>query len=391
MDGIQPRWVRVGYSESAAAYEAGASATRAACGGGRPKLLVVFASFASYGDTLRDLVEGVAEIAGDVPVIGCSTGGEIGPGPVSNGGVVVVGFGGDFEISAASAGDLGERPRGVGEGIASALLPVPARRHNIVLMLTDALAGDQQEMIRGAYGILGATVQLVGGGAGDDMRMLTSRQIFGGKILQDAVVAARISSDGPIGLSLRHGWHTEGEPMMVTASSGNTVYALNDQPALDVYLDAHDAPAGIDVAPSAFAAFALTRPLAVDRRGDVAVRHVVGADLDNRGLNCAAGVSRGASVWLASGDVDSLLAAADQACAEAVHALDGHPLVALLIFDCAGRRAVLGADGLAIERQLMRDHAGNAPLAGFYSYGEIARLRGANGFHNQTVIAVALG
>ena len=272
MVNIEPRWVRVGYSESTAAYEAGACATRTACDGPCPKLLVVFASFASYGDTLRELVEGVADVAGEIPVIGCSTSGEIGPQPVSNGGVVVVGLGGDFEVSVGYAGDISERPRGVGEDIASALLPLPERRHSIVLMLTDALAGDQQEVIRGAYGVLGATVRLVGGGAGDDMRMMTSWQIFGGKILQDAVVAARISSDGPIGLALRHGWHSEGEPMMATASSGNTVYALNDQPALDVYLEAHDAPAGIDADPLAFAEFALTRPLAVARRGDVAVR-----------------------------------------------------------------------------------------------------------------------
>ena len=169
-------------------------------------------------------------------------------------------------------------------------------------MLTDALAGDQQEMIRGVYGVLGASVPLVGGGAGDDLRMVTSRQIFGRKILQDAVVAACIGSDGPIGLALEHGWLSQGEPMMVTASSGNAVYALNDQPALDLYLERHQAPTGIESDPAAFAEFALTRPLAVGRRGDIAVRHVLGADLDHRGLSCAGSVPRGAAVWLAIGD-----------------------------------------------------------------------------------------
>jgi hypothetical protein len=38
----------------------------------------------------------------------------------------------------------------------------------------------------------------------------------------------------------------------------------------------------------------------------------------------------------------------------------------------------------------MRERAGTAPVAGFYSYGEIARITGANGFHNQTIVTLAL-
>jgi hypothetical protein len=387
MDNLQSRWVRVGHSCNASARDAAIAATQAASDRPDLKLLVVFASF---GYSLRELLDGVGEVAGDVPTIGCSTAGEIGPGPTLDPGVVIIGFGGDFEITTAYATDLGRRPREVGEELATALLPLPDRPYRVALMLTDALAGDQQEMIRGAYGVLGAAVPLVGGGAGDDMRMVTSRQLFGGKILQDAVVAACIGSDGPIGFSIRHGWQQQGEAMMVTASSGNVVHTLNDRPALDVYLDRHVAPPGIETEPVAFAEFALTRPLTIARRGDVAVRHVLSADLDTRGLTCAAGVSRGAAIWLATGDVRSNLAAADHACAEAVDALNGYPPLALLVFDCAGRRAVLGDTGITAERQAMRRHAGTAPVAGFYSYGEIARLRGANGFHNQTIVAVAM-
>ena len=38
----------------------------------------------------------------------------------------------------------------------------------------------------------------------------------------------------------------------------------------------------------------------------------------------------------------------------------------------------------------MARHAQGAPVAGFYSYGEIARVRGGNGFHNQTLVALAI-
>jgi len=382
------RWVRVGQCWDASAWEAGVKAAREARDGADPKLLVVFASFAY---DLRELLDGVAEVAGDVPVIGCSTAGEIGRGPALSQGVVVVGLGGDFTVSTTYATGLHDRARGVGEEVASALLPLPDTRRGFVMMLTDALCGDQQEMIRGAYGVLGATVPLVGGGAGDNLRMVTSRQFHGGKILQDAVVAAHIGTDGPVGLAIRHGWHCEGTAMVVTASTGNEVHELDDRLALDVYLDLHDAPAGVEKDSHAFAEFALTRPLAVVRRGDIAVRHVLGADPDARTLTCAGSVPRGAATWLASGDVASNLAAADRACADAVDALGDAPLLGLLVFDCAGRRAVLGDDGIVVEHQAMVDRAGSAPLAGFYTYGEVGRIKGVNGYHNQTVVALALG
>jgi hypothetical protein len=35
-------------------------------------------------------------------------------------------------------------------------------------------------------------------------------------------------------------------------------------------------------------------------------------------------------------------------------------------------------------------HAGAAPVAGFYTYGEIARTKGVSGFHNQTLVVLAI-
>ena len=383
-----PRWVQVGHSTDRDAGPAGTAAARGALRGPDPRLLVVFPSF---GYDLAALLAGVAAQAPGVPVIGCSTAGGIGPGPALGTGVVAVGFGGAFDVRTGHATGLRDDPRGTGERVATALLPLPRTGNRVALMLTDALAGDQQEMIRGAYGVVGATVPLIGGGAADDMRMVTSQQFHGTEELQDSVVAASLGSDGPVAIAVRHGWRRYSDAMVVTGSAGNEVHTLDDQPALDVYLQRLHAPPGIDRDPAAFFDFSLTRPLAVCRRGDDAVRHVLGADPRTRTLRCAGGVPKGASAWLMSGDAQSTLDAADGACAEAIGALDGVPLQALLVFDCAGRRAVLGDDGVVAERAVMGKRVGDAALAGFYTYGEIARTRGVNGFHNQTIVAVAFG
>jgi hypothetical protein len=396
------RWVRVGDSHSADAWGAGSEAAKEALNASEPQLLLVFASF---GYALPELLAGVAEIAGDVPVIGCSSAGEIGPGDAtrepdagqpdqqgdSRRRVVAVGLGGGgFRIRTGYATGLSQRPREVGEELGNALLPVAEDGHQVAVLLTDALAGDQQEMIRGVYGVLGATMPLVGGGAGDNMRMVTSRQFHRDTVLRDAVVAASIGSDAPLGIGIKHGWNRRGDTMVVTASEGNEVLAFDDRPALEVYLEMLGAPPQLAQDPAAFTDFALTHPLAVARRGDDAVRHVLAADPARRSLTCAGTVPKGAAVWVMDGDVDSTLAAARAACVEAVEGLGGADPLALLVFDCVGRRSVLGPHATARERAAMDACAGGAPVAGFYTFGEIARTRGVVGFHNQTIVTLAL-
>ena len=89
------------------------------------------------------------------------------------------------------------------------------------------------------------------------------------------------------------------------------------------------------------------------------------------------------------GDHDSVLAATDAACQEALSALGGQAPLGLLAFDCIARRGVLGDAGIKREVDRIAGHAGG-PVAGFYTYGEIARTHGVNGFHNQTLVVLAL-
>ena len=90
------------------------------------------------------------------------------------------------------------------------------------------------------------------------------------------------------------------------------------------------------------------------------------------------------------GDDDSVLEATDVACRDALASLEGRPPIGLLAFDCIARRGVLGDDGIRSEIDRIAHHAGSAPVAGFYTYGEIARTRGVTGFHNQTLVVLAL-
>jgi hypothetical protein len=383
-----PRWVGVGRSASPGSHLAGAEAAAAAVDG-RPdaRLLVVFAS---SGHDLEALLAGIDP--GDVPLVGCSTAGEIATDGPTDGGVVVMALGGEgFSVATALAGDASGRLREAGAEVAACTTRLPDRAHRTLLLLTDGLAGDQQDIVRGAYDVAGSAIPLVGGCAGDDLAMRATHQLFGREVHTDAVIGVAIASDGPLGIGVRHGWQRVGEPVLVTASSGNRVHTLNDRPALDVYLERLDAPAEAHTDAAAFTRFALTHPLGLGRRsGEDHVRFVGEANFEDRSLGCIAEVPQGAVAWFMQGDACSVQEATDAASADALAALGDEPPLGVLAFDCIARRGVLGDDGIRAEVQRIAAAAGDVPVAGFYTYGEIARTRGISGFHNQTLVLLAL-
>jgi hypothetical protein len=368
---------------------AGRTASERALIGSDAKLLLVFASDSF---DFHALLEGVRDVAGDAPLIGCSTAGEIATSGARDASAVVVALGGEgFSAATAAASGASQGLREAGAGAAKCVNELAEAPHRALLLLTDGLAGDQQEIVRGAYSVAGSGIPLVGGCAGDDLRMEATTQMHGDRVLKDAVVAAALGSDAPLGIGVRHGWRRVGEPMLVTQGTENRVLRLDDEPALDVYLDRLNAPLAARSDAAAFTRFAATHPLGLDRRSaEEQVRFIGEADFADRSLVSIAAVPQGALVWLMEGDDDSVLQATDAACSDALAGLDGKDPLGMIAFDCIARRGVLGDSGVDREVARIASHANGAAVAGFYTYGEIARTQGMTGFHNQTLVVLAI-
>lgn len=381
------RWCAVAHTREPDPHVAGSQVASDALTGSDPKLLVAFCS-PSYD--LEALSAGIKSISGDIPLIGCSTAGEIasdGPGEAS---AVVFAIGGPgFSIATAVGHGASANLRETGAGAATCIHQVADKKYRALMLLTDGLAGDQQEIVRGAYGVAGATVPLVGGCAGDDLKMRETQQLFGDEVMTDSVVAAAIGSDSPMGIGVQHGWSRLGNPMLVTKSENNRVFVLDDRPALDVYLERLDAPTEVRADPALFTEFALTHPLGISRRSGEEVRFVGEANFEDRSLGCIAEVPQGGLAWFMEGDVQSVLDGGDEAAGEALEQLNGESPIGLMAFDCIARRGVLG-EGVKEEVDRLSALAPKAPIAGFYTYGEIARVKGMSGFHNQTLVVLAL-
>ncbi len=385
---MRERWVGVGASQATDPHDAGREIAQGALSGPSPKLAVTFFSDDYDAAAIRD---GIRSVLPDVELVGCSTAGEIAAaGPGTSGAVLTVFGGPGFDVATACGERADEDTRQAGVDAAASLARlVGEREHRAVIVLSDGLAGDQEEVVRGLYEQLGSAVPLVGGCAGDDLKMVRTTQIHNDRILNNAVVTAALASDAPLGVGVRHGWRPVGDPMLVTSSRGNVVLRLDDRPALDVYLERLGADPSVAVDDASIARFALTHPLGVVRRNREEIRFVSGADLEQRSLTCIANVPQGGLTWIMDGDDESVLHATDDACADALAQLDGAAPIGFLAFDCIARREVLGPS-VANEVERIATHAGGAPVAGFYTYGEIARTHGSRGFHNQTLVVLAV-
>jgi hypothetical protein len=382
------RWFAVGRSADPDSRRAGAYAAARALVATDPVLLIVYCSGPAEP---AEVLAGVAGVAAGVPVIGCSAEALLAPdGP--GGGVVVTALGGaGLSVTTSVESGVADRQRDAGSAVARGAAP-PARPHQALLLLTNGDASSQEAILAGAYAVVGAGLPIVGGTASPYPTSTRTFTLYGREVLADAVVAAGIGSDGPLGIGIRHGFHRVGEPMIVTASTGGLVRTLDDDPALATYLRRLRAPVEAYTDSVAFEDFAAGHPLGVRRRTSLELRDVSYGDYLRDGfLYSSGGIPEGGMVWLMSGDAESNLVAGEEAGREAVAALKGVEPIGLLAFDCSSRATLLGEAGMRAEVGRLTAAVGGAPVAGYYTWGEIARVRGVFGYHNQTMVTLALG
>jgi hypothetical protein len=370
---------------------AGREAARRAQRGDDPALMVVFSSGV---DDPAGLLAGIEEACPGVPLIGCSADRLVAPAHEASGVLITTLGGPGFTVRTAASPTADGTQRAGGAAVArcAADLPDTAPDGRALLLLTDGSVPDQEEILAGAYAVVGASVPLVGGSASADARLGLPFQLCGREVLRRATVGAVVASDGPFGFGVRHGCRTVGEPMIVTRSADGEVHTLDDRPALSAYLERYGAPATLYADPRAFDDFAETRPIGIRRRFGVEVRAVAATAGPPAGRLRASGeVPEGGLVWPMQGELSATVESAADAFREAVDGLGGAAPLGLLAFDCVSRFHILGEDGMRREMTRMVDESGDRPVSGFYTWGEILRSRGLNGYHNHTLAVFAVG
>lgn len=261
----------------------------------------------------------------------------------------------------------------------------PATGRTLVLLLLDTRTGDQADAVAGAYTVAGPGVPLAGGAGGGSQ----PSQFVGDEAMTGAVVAVALVAPRAVGIGTAHGCRVHGAPSIVTRSEGRVVLELDGRPAAQAYLEAHGFDAN-GLTDAEFEALAVTHPLAQpELSSEARIRHVLRRS--GTGLECATRIPPNAAIEYTSEAPDDIVEASWRAVKRSIAALGGGRPRAAIVFDCAGRkRAVAGS--LSHEVAAVHEAFGavRPPLAGLFTHGEVARVRGAKGDRNHAIVVVGL-
>jgi len=338
--------------------------------------------FTSGLDDARRAATQLGTAGGGAPSVGMTGKGIFAANEPIDEGCVAVAFDKAIECGLGVGGNAATDFRAAGHDAARAAVAQLCNPAELLMLFVDTRAGDLADAIAGAYEVSGPDVPMAGGAAsGPD-----PTQFAHGEALTDAVVAVALRSERPIGVGNAHSCSVVGEPSVVTSSEGQLIAEIDGRPAEEVYLQRVGGKE--QISDEAFEAMAITHPLAQpEAHGNRRLRHILGRSPEG-GLLCSTHIPAGAAIEFTVLSLDELVRSGWDSVTSSVESLGNHEPEAALVFDCAGRRRVLG-HGQAQEVKAITDSFGDPPpLAGLYTDGEVARTSGPKGDHNHAVVTV---
>lgn len=352
--------------------------------GFKPSLGIVFMSIKQNQEAVCGLLnrEGIQ-------IFGSTTSGEfIGP-EISEGGIAIMLLDPDpscFKVVFLETGDHSayESSKQLGaKGKISFTRPA-------FIIVSGWLHTDGEQIIKGIEDGFGNEVTIFGGMAGDDLG-LSGPQVFTFGKCSSTGLAAIILDQEKVNVSgiATCGWKPIGITKTITRSSGNIVYTIDDQPALDLVIKYLGL--SLDEKPLTNTVFNLGAyyPLQLEREDAPPVmRTAMLGNVEDRSLICAGNVPQGARVRFSLPPDFDVIDTVVKECADLKTGnVTGSD--AVIMFSCISRYLSFGVmTGEEIERV---QKVWNAPFVGFFSYGEYGKSRGGkHEFHNNTCCVVAL-
>jgi hypothetical protein len=371
--GVQTAWT-CAESAEAAVGEVSAVIDRADLA----QLLVFF----SRRYDAKPLGDAFADRFGDVPLVGCSTSGEITPAGFGEGSLLVVAFpqkGFNFvgglipDVQALTVEQGTEAVR----SLRSRLDRTGERGYanRFAISLIDGLSKCEEVVVSAIAWALDG-IPLVGGSAGDDLELEGTSLLLNGEVHRDAALLLLVETDYPVASFNHDHFEPTGTKLVVTASDteSRTVFELNAEPAAEEYascvgLEPHT------LAPMSFAA----HPVIVRIGGDYYCRSIQQVNPDGS-LSFFCAIDDG--VVLTVAEPKDMVKSMTEELERLDAAIGGVDLV--LGFECVLRR--LDAENRQVKHKIS-DLYRRYHVVGFHTYGEQY-----NAMHlNQTFTGVAIG
>lgn len=348
---------------------------------GQPLALVLF--FCSTDYDLDRLSGALGEQFGEIPLVGCTTAGEITPRGYGSGCITAIGFGErHFSIQAALFKNLADFSFSDAQTLVHSMLDgcrarqvAPIKGHSFALTLLDGLSIQEEQLLNVLDANLGS-IPLLGGSAGDNLHFKDTHVYYEGEFHSDAAILILVNTACDFEVfSIDHLVDTK-EKLVVTDadSSERRVFELNAAPAALEYARA----LGLPVEQLNSLVFALN-PLTV-RIGDRYYPRAIQRVNEDLSLSFYCAVDTG--IVLTRSRSRGILEGLEELF-DGIGRRIGRPQL-VIGYDCIFRRLEIDHLGLgeAVSRVLERNR-----VIGFNTYGEQF-----DGMHlNQTFTGVALG
>ncbi len=350
----------------------------------KPTLSIVFLSIHQDAEAVTELLN-----AKNIQVFGATTSGEFINGDIENGSIMVMLMDINpeyFKLSYSETGTLStfENAKQLGK------LGKETFDDSAFIIVSGWLSQDGEAIIEGITQGYGKDVTVFGGMAGDDLK-LEGPRVFTNQNISDQGLLAIIIDKTKVEINgiATCGWSAIGTTKTITKSEGNIVYTIDDKPALDMIMKYLGVEIDFDGNKEIVTQIGAYYPLQMEREGVAPVmRTAMFANREDRSLICAGNVPQGSKVRFSlPPDFDAIEIVIEE-CNQLRN--NQQPQAdALIMFSCISRHLSFGV--MMSEELEQVQQVWNAPMIGFFSYGEYGRSKtGKHEFHNNTCCLVAL-
>lgn len=260
---------------------------------------------------------------------------------------------------------------------------MPKENLKHLFVLSEGSFVNGSSLISGLETNIGANLSITGGMCGDDARFEKTLTSYKENPKEGEVILIGFYGDTlEVSYASFGGWIPFGPERVITKAEGNILYEIDGQPALDLYKKYLGEKS--NELPQA----SLLYPLNVtpDGKKDPVVRTILNINNEDQSMILAGDAPVNSRVQLMMASVDGIAQGAQTAAKLAMTNRKSKPELALLV-SCIGRKLVMN-QRVEEEVEQVREVVGErVPMAGFYSYGEMAPFNGSTSceLHNQTM------
>lgn len=358
----------------------------------KPTLAIVFISVKQDREAISQLLDEKG-----IQLFGATTAGEFIDGDIEEGSIVIMLL--DINPTYFKLEFIETSPQTALEDAKKlGLIEKKTFNNPAFIIATGGISLDGEPFVEGIIQGVGKSLSLAesevtifGGKAGDDLA-LQSTVVFTNKKSKDCALVAIIINEDKIDIRgiATCGWNAIGTTKTVTKSEGNTVYTIDDKPALDMLMNY----LGVEIKQEddkEIVTFLSSwyYPLQLERENvDPVIRTAMFANSKDRSLICSGNVPQGAKIKFAMPpDFDSIKKVVEEC--KSIKDNAQQQADALIMFSCVSRYLSFG---LVIKEEIEQvQQIWDAPMAGFFTYGEYGKSKtGKNEYHNNACCLVVL-